>query len=184
MTRNQTLAGSLAIAALVASLALSPVSALASDTLVTAEGYQIGAGDMVALTTPGGQGSALHAGPGAAHPMLGHIAEGDFIEFQRLQGDWALIWHLDSESEGWVPRAHVDLPHEPGAPPLLVIEAPARGWLPMHTGPGMDYPEARRLFSGMVVDHIDTQGDWLLILLTDGTSGWIPSRGARSVHTD
>ncbi len=159
-------------------------TATASDILITAEGYEIGAGDMVALITPGGQGSALHAGPGTEHAMLGHIAEGDFIEFQRLQGDWALVWHLDSDSEGWVPRAALGLPDEAGAPPLLVIEAPSPGWLPMHTGPGTDYPEARRLFTGMVVDHVDTKGDWLQILLADGTSGWIPSAGARSFHVD
>lgn len=170
----------LAFAAFSAALLASPSPAPASDTLVTAEGYQIGAGDMVSLITPAGQGSALHAGPGGEHPVLMHVGEGDIIEFQRLQGDWALIWHMDSDTEGWVPRAHVDLPPEPGAPPLLVIEAPAPGWLPMHEGPGSEHPELRRLFSGMVVDHIDTRGDWLNIMLADGTSGWIPASGARA----
>lgn len=178
---NKTSVQTFAALVLATSLALVPLSAPASDMLITADGFEIGAGDMVALVTPAGQGSALHAGPGAEHPVLMQIAEGDFIEFQRLQDGWALVWHMDSDTEGWLPGGALGLPEEAGAPPLLVIEAPAAGWLPMHAGPGSHHPELRRLFSGMVVDHIDTTGDWLQVLLTDGTTGWIPASGSRSL---
>ena len=164
-----------------AGLAIAPLSATASDIIITADGFEIGTGDMVTLATPTGQGTTLHAGPGAEHPVLMQIGEGDLIEFQRLQDGWALIWHMDSDTEGWVPGGALALPDEPGAPPQLVIEAPSPGWLPLHDGPGSEHAELRRLFSGMVVDHLDTQGEWLNIMLADGTTGWIPASSARAL---
>lgn len=147
--------------------------------LLAPAGMEIGAGDVAALSTPDGRGSPLHAGPGPAYPVLARIAEGDAIEVRHVEGDWARVRHLHGDAEGWVPRAFLDSPPEPGATVLLVIDAPSPGGLPLQASPDSQGAELRRLFGGMVVERIATSGGWIEVLLTDGATGWIPATGAR-----
>lgn len=128
---------------------------------------------MMVLSTPEGRGSPLYAGPGTDHPVVLHVQEGDWIELQSSIGDWALVWHMDSDTEGWVPSAALDLPDEPGAPPMLVIQAPGPGWVGLYPTPDAGQEPIARLFSGMVVDLLEHRDGWLRIMLADGSIGWV-----------
>ena len=133
---------------------------------------------MMVLSTPEGRGSPLYAGPGTDHPVLLHVQEGDWIELQSSIGDWALVWHMDSDTEGSVPITALGLPDEPGAPPMVVIQAPGPGWVGLHPTPDASQQPIARLFSGMVVDLLERRSGWLQVMLMDGTTGWIAEGSA------
>jgi SH3-like domain-containing protein len=133
---------------------------------------------MMVLSTPEGRGSPLYAGPGTDHPVVLHVQEGDWIELQSSIGDWALVWHMDSDTEGWVPITALGLPDEPGAPPMVVIQAPGPGWVGLHPTPDASQQPIARLFSGMVVDLLERRSGWLQVMLMDGTTGWIAEGSA------
>ena len=172
----------LGMTACLMALVLSPASVTASDLLITPEGYEIGTGQIVALLTPDGQGGALRAGPGEGYAVLMQIDEDEPIVFMRLQDDWALIRHFDSDTEGWVPRSHVDLPRESGAVLPVRILAPEPEGLALRAGPGEDQPELGRLPHGLEVEPVDSAGDWLEVLSEAGIRGWIPAAATSPVY--
>lgn len=64
------------------------------------------------------------------------------------------------------------MPEEELLPRIIILETPT-GWLRVREGPGTNYPEITKIYSGETYPLLEESEGWYKIELEDGGNGWI-----------
>lgn len=111
----------------------------------------------------------IRKGPALDHPVLGVIPAGARLAVLACQREWCKVATADGRI-GWVSLAYVDLAILPNVLPILSITGSA---VNIRKAPGTDRPVVATLPQDTRLLELGRQGDWAMVRLPDGRTGWI-----------
>jgi SH3-like domain-containing protein len=134
-------------------LVLGGVLAVFSATLVQAESV-----------TVINDGVNIRTGPGIKYPIYMEVFKGYPLKVLKRDGEWLEVADVDND-KGWIFTALT----RKGDTVIVDAKQSAN----MRSGPGTDNPIIANVQRGVVMEHLDTKGDWYKLKHTQGTTGWM-----------
>jgi SH3-like domain-containing protein len=111
-------------------------------------------------------GVNIRSGPDTNKEILWTVFKGFPLQVKERQGKWAQVVDFEGD-KGWI---FTDLLAKEKTVIVKVTTANLR------VGAGKDYEIAAEVKHGVVFKPLETEGDWVKVKHTDGTSGWILGR--------
>ncbi len=120
----------------------------------------------------------LRSGPGTSYEALGKLSAGTTVHVLHREEEWLLVT-LDNDSSGWVAGQYTEfcasMVDRLPSPLHNSIEVQA-SLLNIRSGPGLEFETMGQLQHGSTTTAYFQQGDWLLVKLHDGSTGWLAHR--------
>ncbi len=106
----------------------------------------------------------IRTGPGTKHPIYMEVFKGYPLKVLKRQGDWIHVSDVDKDT-GWI---FASLTRK-GSTTIVNAKKSAN----MRSGPSTDSPIIANVQRGVVLEKLDSQGDWQKLKHTQGTIGWM-----------
>ncbi|MDO9536516.1 MAG: N-acetylmuramoyl-L-alanine amidase [Bacillota bacterium] len=119
----------------------------------------------------------FRVGPSVSHTLIKGLPSGTPFEALFLEGDWMLVM-LEDGSTGWACREFTSLSGQMSdkLPPVIAKKIVVEGsLLNVRLGPGLSYKKINELPRNTTATVYFERGEWLLVRLPDGASGWVSS---------
>lgn len=114
----------------------------------------------------------VRSGPGPEYPVIATAKAGSEVFLLESENDWHRIKMLSGQ-KGWIFRGIA----KTIGPDKVVVLNDAR----VRRGPGEGFSAFAIVKKGKTLDSRGSQGNWFLVDLTDGKSGWISQKDVEKV---
>jgi len=117
----------------------------------------------------------MRVGPSVSHILIRELPSGTPFEALFLEVDWLMV-KLEDGSTGWVFRNFTSFSGQMAdkLPPVMAKKIVVEGsLLNVRSGPGLSYGKINELPRNSTAIVYFKSGEWLLVRLPDGTSGWV-----------
>ncbi|MBC8180109.1 SH3 domain-containing protein [candidate division KSB1 bacterium] len=111
----------------------------------------------------------VRAGPGINYDVITHVKAGIELFLLESKNDWHRV-ELPNGKTGWIYRG---ITHSVAREKIVTIRDAK-----VHRGPGEEYGAFALVKKGRTLYSRGTRGNWFLVDLTDGKSGWVSRRDA------
>ena len=113
--------------------------------------------------------TAVRAGPGINYDVITNVKAGSELFLIESKNDWHRV-ELPDGKTGWIYRG---ITHSVAQERIVTIRDAK-----VHRGPGEEYGAFALVKKGRTLYSRGTRGNWFLVDLTDGKSGWVSRKDA------
>lgn len=111
-------------------------------------------------------GVNIRSGPDTTNEILWTVFKGFPLQVTSTQGNWSQIVDFEGD-KGWIASSLLSKQK------TLIVKVETAN---LRVGAGTDYEIVASVKQGVVFKPLTTEGDWVKVQHTDGTTGWIASR--------
>ena len=119
-----------------------------------------------------GDQATVRSGNGFDQSSLGALSIGSSVSVLNVKDDWYQVAVDNSNMSGWIFKDLVALQHENGLPTVKKARVNAT-MLNVRIAPSLEAHRVTQLNNGQEVKVINTDQEWVQILLNDGQKGWV-----------
>ena len=111
-------------------------------------------------------GANIRSGPDAKKEILWTVFKGFPLQVTERKGKWAQVADFEGD-KGWITTDLL------AKEKTVIVKAATAN---LRVGAGKDYEIVAEVKHGVVFKLLSTEGDWVKVKHTDGTTGWILSK--------